>query len=221
MFNDIKRNIDKHISRTKLEKKVKKYLVRNTDSFLHSSGWLESLKRGYPCNSEGDIVPWMNYPIVEFLKERLHKDLAVFEFGSGYSTIFYAKLTKRVTSVEHNQTWYEKLKHDVPDNVELRLIRDVKSHEYCQSVCADQVKYDLVVVDGRERVRCIKESIKCLSKTGVVLLDDSHRERYQEGIALLRSLGFNALNFSGMKPGGKRIYKTSIYYKPANNSLGI
>jgi hypothetical protein len=221
MFDGIKRNLEDRFSRIALEKKVTKKLVRKTDSFLHSSGWIESFKRGYPCDSEGAIIPWMNYPVVEFLKERLHKDLTVFEFGSGYSTIFYAKLAKRVVSVEHDVSWYEKLKPALPENVELRLITDFKSREYCQSVCTNQANYDLIVVDGRERVRCIKESIKCLSETGVVLLDDSNRERYQEGIALLRGIGLSVLNFSGMKGGCKRLFRTSIYYKPAKNSLGI
>ena len=58
-------------------------------------------------------------------------------------------------------------------------------------------QYDVVIIDGRDRVNCIKQSIKALSTEGVVLLDDSHREKYKEGIDYVKNNGFRSLDFEG------------------------
>ncbi len=59
--------------------------------FLHKSGWMESKKRNYPCRSNGNELPWMNFSVIAFLEERLNKDQSLFEFGSGYSTCILFK----------------------------------------------------------------------------------------------------------------------------------
>jgi protein-L-isoaspartate O-methyltransferase len=40
------------------------------------------------------------------LERRLNKTLSVFEYGSGYSTLFYARCARSVISVEYDQAWY-------------------------------------------------------------------------------------------------------------------
>ena len=75
---------------------------------------IESLKRGYPCRSDGDEVPWMNYSIVSILNDRLRPDMKLFEFGSGYSTLFYAKRVNRVASVEYDRGWFDRMQSRVP-----------------------------------------------------------------------------------------------------------
>lgn len=56
-------------------------LVIGKKSYLHITGWIESLRRGYPCDSEGSEVPWMNYSIISILKERLNNELKLFEYA--------------------------------------------------------------------------------------------------------------------------------------------
>jgi len=96
-----------------------KKIIRNQKSALNTSGWLESFKRGYPCDLRGDPLPWMNYAVIALLNERLNRSMQLFEFGSGYSTKFYAKRVALVTSVEYDLDWYELLNSDKPDNVSL------------------------------------------------------------------------------------------------------
>jgi len=90
--------------KTKFNLKLKKYLwpllvahrlVWRPTSYLHLTGWVESHKRGYPCDRTGMEVPWMNYSVVAFLKERLNQKMSVFEYGCGYSTLFYSRLVKK------------------------------------------------------------------------------------------------------------------------------
>lgn len=66
-----------------------------------------SLAEGRPVDSVANAIPWMNYNAIEFLDERLNKNLTLFEFGSGYSTYFYASRVKAVVSVEYDDRWYQ------------------------------------------------------------------------------------------------------------------
>jgi spermidine synthase len=83
-----------------------------------------------------------------------------------------------------------------------------------------QKKYDVIIVDGRDRVNCCKQAVAALSKNGVVVLDDSERDFYSPGIAFLKKQGFKELAFSGISPGLFYYKTTSVFYK-TDNCLGI
>ena len=59
-----------------------------------------------------------------------------------------------------------------------------------------------------------------VSENGVIVLDDSERAFYKEGIDFMIKKGFKELPFSGISPGLFYLKTTSIFYKP-NNCLGI
>jgi hypothetical protein len=200
--------------------KAFKVLVLNQGSYLHQTGWLKSLKEERPIDRDGAGIPWMNYSVIKFLEKRLTKDLDLFEFGSGYSTSFYARLVKSVTSVEHDEIWHQRIKEKISANVE--LIKTTLDHDgvYCRTVNASHRKYDVVIVDGRDRVNCIKQSVNALSEKGVILLDDSQHEKYSEGIAYARENGFLNVFFEGLKPCGNATEQTTILYR-RNNCLGL
>ena len=195
-------------------------LIANKDSYLHTSGWLQSLKFGYPRRADGSELPWMNYAVIAFLETRLHRDLNLFEYGSGYSTLFYARLVCTVTSVEHSHFWYDQLKDKIPDNVKLIFTELDYDGNYCRSIALNQQSYDVVVIDGRDRVNCMKQGIDHLSVQGVILLDDANRDEYIEGINYAKEKKFLDLEFAGLKPTGSGIHQTMLFYR-RENCLGI
>ncbi len=211
--------------RTTLKRKLwmrtafKKLIVRK-ESYLHTTGWVESLKRGYPCDAQGSEIPWMNYPVVNFLKERLHKDLTLFEFGSGYSTLFYAKRVHDVTSVEYNRDWYDFMAEKEIGNVSLLYRENDVDGTYCRTITETEREYDIVVVDGRDRVNCVVQGIEKLTNKGVLLLDDSSRDRYTAAIEHAKTRGFRALDIEGLKPTGYGIDRTTLLYRN-DNCLGL
>ena len=81
-------------------------------------------------------------------------------------------------------------------------------------------KFAIIIVDGRDRVNCILNSTSSISQDGVLILDDSEREEYQNGVIHLKQLGYNELDFWGIAPGIFYNKCTSIFYKD-NNCLGI
>ena len=191
-------------------------LIQNKESYLYTSGWMQSLEEGKPMDRDGRPMPWMNFPIVKFLEEKLNSDLVIFEYGSGYSTLFYARRVKSVVSVEYDQGWLSKMRALVPDNVELVFREEDIDGEYCRAISSREDKYDVVIVDGRDRVNCVIQSMPCLSERGVILLDDSQREKYQKAISMALSSGFKTLNLEGLKPIGAGIDRTTILYREGN-----
>lgn len=191
-------------------------LIKNKDSFLYLTGWMKSLREGKPVDGTGNQIPWMNYQIVTLLGNRLKKDFHLFEFGSGFSTVFYAGLVKSVTSVEYDQKWFQTIRKTIPDNVELVYKNKDIDGEYCRAIGEAKKQFDIVIVDGRDRVNCIKQGIEALSARGVILLDDSQRERYKEGISYAKERGFRALSIEGFKATGLELDETTILYRNDN-----
>lgn len=195
-------------------------LIRNENSYLHATGWMESLRESKPTDLHHDPLPWMNYPVIQLLDSRLRGDQRLFEFGSGHSTHFYARRVRCVTSVEHDEGWFRTVQAQLPGNVEL-LFREMDiDGDYCRAIAGAGNGFDVVVVDGRDRVNCIRQSIPALSPRGVILLDDSQRERYREGIEFAREQGFRTLDIEGLKATGLGIDRTTIFYRDGN-CLGL
>jgi hypothetical protein len=59
-----------------------------------------------------------------------------------------------------------------------------------------------------------------VSENGVIVLDDSEREFYLEGINFLKGKGYKELSFSGISPGLFYRKSTSVFYR-SENCLGI
>ena len=58
--------------------------------------------------------------------------------------------------------------------------------------------------------------MSALSARGVILLDESPRERYQEGIDFAKDRGFKTLNLEGLKATGIEVDCTTIFYSAGN-----
>lgn len=201
-------------------KLLKALLSMNSKGYLKKIGWINSYKKMMPVDENGDPLPWVTYPFIDFIESRLNKSMEIFEFGSGNSTIWYAKKVKSIDSVEHDQNWYEKVKSNLPDNASIHYCHLEYGKEYCQYAKYLNKKFDLIIIDGRDRVNCIKYSVECLTFSGVIILDDSERPDYLEGIQYLLNTGFKKIDFWGISPGLFYKKNTTIFYKN-NNCLDI
>jgi tRNA A58 N-methylase Trm61 len=146
--------------------------------------------------------------------------MEIFEFGAGNSTLYYAKRVASVTAVEHNASWYDKIKSNLPANVNL-LYKELKyDGDYCRAALVNSKTYNMVIVDGRDRVNCLKNSLQALAQNGVVILDDSQREEYEEGKMFLKEKGFRSIDFWGINPANTYSSCTTVFYK-TDNCLGL
>src|SRR5262249_25669747 len=54
-----------------------------------------------------DARPWIPFAAIRFLERTLTKDMRVFEYGSGGSTLFFGERVREVVSIEHDPRWFE------------------------------------------------------------------------------------------------------------------
>jgi len=195
-------------------------LLFDRDSYLVQTGFINTYKVGFPCTPDGKPLPWLNYSVITFFEGHLEKNIRLFEFGSGYSTLFFAERVDHVISVEYDREWFTKIKSIAPQNATLIFCEKNYDGNYCRTINKMNELFDMIIVDGRDRVNCIKQACNCLSTKGVIILDDAKRPRYKPGIEFLLSQGFKMIEFEGLEPCGFSLNRTTIFYR-GNNCLGL
>lgn len=82
--------------------------------------WMKDKHAG--DNTLSRELPWMTYDAIDFLSSITTPDMTVFEWGSGGSTLFFARRCRSVISIEHDRKWSElladKLRKLSVDNVD-------------------------------------------------------------------------------------------------------
>lgn len=185
-------------------------------SFMHNGyllqiGWIESWRRNECLDENGEPIPWAPYPFINFMKEYLNHKMTVFEYGSGYSTLFFAKRVHHVYSVEHNSYWIEKINSYPEENI--TLYEKELNEDYEKSIHNTKINFDVIFIDGRRRINCVREALKRISDDGMIIFDDSDRDKYKEGINLLLNQDYKKIDFWGITPLAFINRKTTIFFK--------
>lgn len=134
-------------------------------------------------------LPWFSWGAIEFLDRYVRPSMTIFEYGSGGSTLYFARRGASVRSVENNADWQvrviEKLRTQGIDNVEIRLrpydfVRAVhfEESEYLHAIGED--RFDVVAIDGSEydvpvRPVCFRHAERHVKPGGIIVVDDSWR----------------------------------------------
>ncbi len=183
---------------------------------LVQDGWVRSYLEGQSVDCDGNPIPWITYPAIDFLSTRLPRLETVFEYGSGNGTRWWAARSKQVKAVENDVEWYKKMKKIIPTNVDLYYEDLNKGSNYEEKILIDQCDYDVIIIDGRRRNNCMDQSLKKIKPGGVIILDNSDRPEYEEGIRHLIAGGFRKIDFSGFCPIVNSKSQTAIFYRNQN-----
>jgi hypothetical protein len=188
---------------------ISSLLPKDTNHLL-SSGWLLSVANGVPINNEGKAIPWYTYPSIDFLDSIKKNNWNVFEWGSGYSTLWWAQRVDNVYSIEDNESWHNVVKNSIPKN--MNLVFETDSKKYIEKIKDfDEKSFDAIVIDGSHRNECAFLCIDFLKDSGIIIFDNSDCIGYQKGLEFLKKNGFKRLDFWGLAPS--YLYKscTSIF----------
>lgn len=210
----------KNLARILSAVKTARQLYFNRHSFLYSTGWLESMHRGHGCDRQGQPLPWMNYAVQRILDERLTQAMNLFEYGSGSSTLFFAQRVAKVVAVEHDKHWCDWLAAQLPQNAEVIHRANDEDGLYCRSIRDREETFQVIIVDGWDRRNCLLQAVQVLPVDGVIILDDSERDKLKPSVDALKAQGFRELPLYGPKPMGVLTAMTSIFYRDGN-CLGL
>ena len=133
-------------------------LLQN-NSYLQEVGWFNSFLAELPVNRQGKALPWYTYPAIAFLEDKVKEDMSAFEYGSGTSTIWWSDHVNRVVSCEHDKEWYQKLAPNIAGNVDYIYFDLIPGGNYSKAIKKFNDEFDIVVIDGRDRVNCVKNSL--------------------------------------------------------------
>ena len=183
---------------------------------LKEDGWIRSLAEGVPVDAEGRPLPWINYPAIDFLARHVKPDMSLFEYGCGHSTLWWATRVREVIACDHDQEWVERIRPRAPNNVALRHVALEYGGDYCRVVAGYPGRFDIVVIDGRDRVNCARHAVTGLKPEGIIVWDNTDREEYRPGFEALAAAGFRRVEFTGMAPTLNERLETSIFYRDGN-----
>ncbi len=190
--------------------------LRGALPYLQDSGWIASHLARSSVDAAGEPIPWYRYSAIDFLAERVRPDHRVFEFGSGNSTLWWGRHARHIVAVEHEPDWAEKVRRSSPENVLLLETPLDTDGQYCRTPERTAGKYEIIVIDGRDRVNCARRCLCSLTDDGVIIWDDSHRRRYRDGLDFLAEHGFRRLRFTGLGPIAGNDGETSLLYRSSN-----
>lgn len=148
------------------------------------------------CISWRTPEPWLPYLVTDYIEGLGPK--SVFEWGSGDSTLFFARLAgvSQLVSIEHEKYWYDKICEQPgkvvreyylipyepgeigPDKANPMHYKSgstelgpVNFKKYASAI--DQYgKFDLILIDGMARASCLYHAISHVKAGGCVVLDN-------------------------------------------------
>lgn len=184
----------------------------------YKEGWIKSFCNSFSQDEYGNSLPWMTYPFIEFISDKLNKSHKIFEFGFGASTLFFAKKVRKVVAIESNAMWFQmmqiKIKDQSIDNIEIILMEDALLNlKYEKSAVDYNEKFDFIFIDSLKRFECAKNSIAALKKEGMLILDDSQRKGYKKIFNFFEEQGFKKQDFVGIAPGQLKLKNTTVFTK--------
>ena len=198
--------------------------------------WKYQQKKNEPLKNDH---PWITFKAERFLRKILRKDMIIFEYGSGSSTLYFSRRAAQVISIEHHPVWFENVRQTLNEqfirNVDCRLIEPETTAEnqttgylsyhhlyknkcfesYVKSIDAFPDEYfDLVMVDGRARTECIAHAKNKIKPGGYLVVDNSEKTYYLNGNDFLfNEKEWKPFHFIGPTPYSFEFSKTSVFQK--------
>jgi len=139
-------------------------------------------------------VPWLAPAAIEFLDGYLKPGDKMLEFGSGRSTLWFARRVHHITSVEHNPEWYAKIESRITEQgiTNITYLLHPRQEESVAAAESNYVKttrslspssLDIILVDGIYRAQCVLQSLPLLKNGGILVIDNVNRYLPSRSIA--------------------------------------
>lgn len=206
------------------------HLVRTPSELRHARAWIRSyIDRRSPLEL---ARPWLPFRAQAWLESTLRSDMNVFEFGSGGSTLFIGPRVRSLISVEHDAAWHAAVQEalsarglsqctvllrpplDAPADPAFRSgkpeYQGLSFESYVAAIDEQpEESLDLVMVDGRVRLTCLRHALPKVRRGGLLVLDNSDRPEFADAFDLLA--GHERLDLAGLVPQRTFRSRTTVW----------
>jgi hypothetical protein len=180
-------------ARRLLRPKVWRSVLLGATDPMNDEHWAFISKRGTDLYLE-DPEPWLAPGASTDIAANIDgPDLAAFEWGAGSSTLWFVSQGVRVVSYETHSGWADEVDRRARGHADVRLV----DHSDPAYSTPDLYGFRFVLIDGRQRNACGLH-VAATFGAGVVIFDDSHRERYQPAIDALSRRSVWQRHFPGL-----------------------
>lgn len=122
--------------------------------------------------------PWLTREAITILNEYLKPNMVCAEFGTGSSTIWFAKRVAKLYSVENDIVYAEKVKKILPNNVDYRVKTDFTQYIFALLDVPNE-SLDMVLIDGMEpRALCAAINLGKVKPGALFVVDNMDRGPY-------------------------------------------
>jgi SAM-dependent methyltransferase len=119
-------------------------------------------------------LPWLGFRGVKALASVVEPSSRVLEFGSGMSSLFFARRCAELVSIECDTNWYGEMQKRFAasgvKNIDYRL-RTLE--EYAALDDCPDASFDIALVDGAERTPTMRTALAKVKPGGFIYLDNS------------------------------------------------
>ena len=171
-------------------------------------GYDASVRAKRPISAQGQPLPWYSYPAIEYLSQWDCRGLNIFEYSSGYGSLWWADKGANQYSVEHDPAWHGQVSALASQLKYLGLKEN--REDYANAIHAFDLQWDIIIIDGVWRVSCAEQALKAAQRHTVILLDNS--DWYRDVAEVLRKGGYFQVDFSGFGPINQYATTTSLFF---------
>lgn len=119
--------------------------------------------------TNGLLFPYYTHDFLKELGSWKVDEWTVFEYGGGYSTLWWRDKVKKCYSIDSSREWSKK--------INLRHI-DTKADfiNHPAKICKEKkIYFDCIIIDSEPvdwRDDCVPVAVKCLKKGGILIIDN-------------------------------------------------
>jgi predicted O-methyltransferase YrrM len=139
-------------------------------------------------------TPWLVSKAIEKLEKviKSNSNIDILEFGVGGSTIWFMNFNNvNLISFEHDKAWFNRidtyLKTNKPNSKNYKLILEERPYSNKVLDYVGEKKFDIILIDGRDRVLCAEKVKDSVKDNGILMLDNSERLRYKPIYTMLKN----------------------------------
>jgi predicted O-methyltransferase YrrM len=147
-------------------------------------------------------MPYMNETEIVHLMKYINRNTSLLEVGGGGSTIFLSKYVKRIVTVEHNKSWGSEIlkilqrnrrtnwsihiaEPNFPQQHPFQPAQPGQFDRYINHLKSLEETFDVILIDGRDRVRSVEATVDKLKKGGYMIIHDFwNRTKYHSVLNL-------------------------------------